>query len=165
MYSPLILLSVLFLASKTTDSHGTSSIRDRQRSTHSNQSAPKKHWSEQQDNRSDHTPEETRSDYTAEKTGSDYTSEETEWDSRKRSATSISSLEVSEIERLAGYMAEQLDILFEDRTRFDTLSEQLMNIPFDITNGCVDFINFLKLALFQRLCELYKINIKVKSAA
>jgi hypothetical protein len=51
-------------------------------------------------------------------------------------------IEISEIEETAAQMSLQLRRQFEDRTRFDTLSEELMSIPFDITVGLVRVLCF-----------------------
>ncbi|KAL5267005.1 hypothetical protein ACHWQZ_G004148 [Mnemiopsis leidyi] len=44
-------------------------------------------------------------------------------------------IELLEVENIAKSMSEQLMKQFEDRTKFSTLSEDLMSIPFDITDG------------------------------
>lgn len=44
-------------------------------------------------------------------------------------------IELLEVENIAKSMSEQLLQQFEDRTKFSTLSEDLMSIPFDITDG------------------------------
>ena len=49
--------------------------------------------------------------------------------------TVFSSIEISEIENIAKLMSVQLNRQFEDRTRYSSLSEEMMSIPFDITTG------------------------------
>ena len=44
-------------------------------------------------------------------------------------------IELLEVENIAKLMSEQLLQQFEDRTKFSALSEDLMSIPFDITEG------------------------------
>ena len=54
---------------------------------------------------------------------------------KSRRSVVLSSIEISEIEKIAKLMSEQLRQQFEDRTKYSTLAEELMNIPFDITGG------------------------------
>ena len=44
---------------------------------------------------------------------------------------------VKEVERLAAVLSQELHFQFEDRTRFSSLSSNIRNMPFNLTNGWV----------------------------